>query len=114
MDPRRIDMETTSFGYSFANVGAELARQWRFPVTFVDAISKFPAPSAAAPFDPVAGVIHSAVWRARAEHNQSSPEERASTIPADVCTKSGLKPDASLKDMPPMSESAEGSEAMIS
>jgi len=114
MDPRRIDMETTSFGYSFANVGAELARQWRFPVTFVDAISKFPAPLAAASFDPVAGVIHLAVWRARAEHNQLSPEELASTIPADVCTKLGLKPDAQLKDMPPMSELAEGLEAMIS
>ncbi|MBI3384139.1 MAG: HDOD domain-containing protein [Aquabacterium sp.] len=114
MDPRRIDMETTSFGYSFANVGAELARQWRFPVTFVDAISKFPAPLAAAPFDPVAGVIHLAVWRARAEHNQLAPEELASTIPADVCAKLGLKPDALLKEMPPMAELAEGLEAMIS
>ena len=113
MDPRRIDMETTSFGYSFANVGAELARQWRFPQTFVDAISKFPAPLAGEPFDPVAGVIHLAVWRARAEHNQLSPEELAATVPADVCKKLGIKPEDFLKDMPPMAELAEGLEAML-
>ncbi|MGQ0596643.1 HDOD domain-containing protein [Aquabacterium sp.] len=114
MDPRRIDMETTSFGYSFANVGAELARQWRFPLTFVEAISKFPNPLATAPFDPVAGVIHLAVWRARAEHNQLAPQEMASSLPVDVCAKLGLKPDALLKEMPPMAELAEGLEAMIS
>ncbi len=113
MDPRRIDMETTSFGYSFANVGAELARQWRFPQTFVDAISKFPAPLAGEPFDPVAGVIHLAVWRASAEHNQLSPEELAATVPADVCKKLGIKPEDFLKDMPPMAELAEGLEAML-
>ncbi|MBI5925059.1 MAG: HDOD domain-containing protein [Aquabacterium sp.] len=112
MDPRRIDMETTSFGYSFANVGAELARQWRFPVTFGDAINKFPNPLAE-PFDPAAGVIHLAVWRARAEHNQLSEDELAGTIPADVCKKLGLKPDDILKGMPPMSELCEGLEAML-
>jgi HD-like signal output (HDOD) protein len=113
MDPRRIDMETTSFGYSFANVGAELASQWRFPVTFVDAINKFPNPLGKEPFDPVAAVIHIAVWRARAEHNQLSAEEMAATVPADVCKKLGLKPDELLKEMPPMSELAQGLEDML-
>ena len=42
MDARRLDMETASFGYNFAAVGAELARQWRFPNPFVDAIKHFP------------------------------------------------------------------------
>ncbi|RTL28591.1 MAG: HDOD domain-containing protein [Burkholderiales bacterium] len=112
MDPRRIDMEISSFGYSFANVGAELARQWRFPLTFGDAISKFPEPLVGN-FDPAAGVLHLAVWRARAEHNQLSPQELAGTVPADVCKKLGISPDLLLKDMPPMSELAEGLEAML-
>ncbi|MFT3857551.1 MAG: HDOD domain-containing protein [Aquabacterium sp.] len=113
MDSRRIDMERTSFGYSFADVGAELARQWRFPNTFADAIARFPDPLAKEPFDPVAGVIHLAVWRARAEHNQLSAEEMAATVPADVCKKLGIKPDDFLKEMPPMSELAAGLDALL-
>lgn len=113
MDPRRIDMERTSFGYSFADVGAELARQWRFPNAFADAIARFPDPAGKEPFDPVAGVIHLAVWRARAEHNQLSAEEMAATLPADVCKKLGFKPDTLLAEMPPMSELAEGLDAML-
>jgi putative nucleotidyltransferase with HDIG domain len=113
LDARRIAMERNSFGYSFANVGAELARQWRFPSTFVDAIANFPEPLNAEPFDPVAGVIHLAVWRARAEHNSLTAEELAATLPADVCKKMGLNPAELLADMPPMSELAEGLDALL-
>lgn len=113
LDPRRITMERNSFGYSFANVGAELARQWRFPVTFVEAIANFPEPLSAAAFDPAAGVIHLAVWRARAEANGLSAEELAATVPADVCAKLGLNPTELVADMPPMSELAEGLDALL-
>lgn len=113
MDARRIDMERTSFGYSFADVGAELARQWRFPNTFADAIAGFPDPLAKEPFDPVAAVIHLAVWRARAEHNQLSAEELSATLPTDVCRKLGLKPDEFIKEMPPMSELSAGLDALL-
>jgi len=113
MDPRRIDIERNSFGYSFADVGAELARQWRFPNTFADAIAGFPEPLEKAAFDPVAGVIHLAVWRARAEHNQLSKEEMAATLPVDVCKKLGQDPNALLNEMPAMSELAAGLEAML-
>jgi HD-like signal output (HDOD) protein len=113
MDSRRIDMESTSFGYSFANVGAELARQWRFPLAFGEAITKFPDPLHHEPFDPVAAVIHVAVWRARAEHNNLSAEELAATVPAEVCKKLGLNPEEFIRDMPPMSELAAGLESML-
>ena len=113
MDPRRIDMEMNSFGYSFADVGAELSKQWRFPNTFADAIVRFPDPLHKSPFDPVAAVIHLAVWRARAEHNKLSAEELAATVPGEVCKKLGLIPDDFVRDMPPMSELAEGLEALL-
>ncbi|MDE1997946.1 MAG: HDOD domain-containing protein [Burkholderiales bacterium] len=113
LDPRRLDMEESSFSYNFATVGAELARQWRFPQTFVDAIKNFPAPLAQAPFDPVAGIIHVAAWRARAEHNKLSLDEMSATIPADVCAKLGFNPETVLKELPPMSELCEGLEALL-
>jgi len=113
MDPRRIDMEKTSFGYSFAEVGAELARQWRFPVTFGDVITKFPHPLGSTPFDPAAGVLHLAVWRARAEHNKLTDEELAATLPTEVCKLLGFKPDTFLADLPPMAELTEGLDALL-
>lgn len=113
LDPRRIDMERTSFGYSFANVGAELARQWKFPPAFSEAIANFPDPMAHAPFDAVAGVLHLSAWRARAEHNGLEGEELIATIPTEVCLKLGLKPETLLTEMPPLSELCEGMEALL-
>lgn len=113
LDCRRLDMETQSFGYNFAKVGAELARQWRFPVSFADAIAQFPEPLAATPFNPVAGVIHVAAWRARAEHNGLKPDEMEVTLPAEVAKKLGLNPQTLLTEMPPLSELSEGLEALL-
>ncbi len=113
LDPRRISMERTSFGYSFATVGAELARQWRFPQAFADAISHFPDPLAKETFDGVAAVLHLAVWRARAEANKLSAEELAATVPAEVCKKLGISPEEFVNDMPPLSELSAGLEAML-
>ena len=114
LDCRRMAIESQSFGYNFAAVGAELARQWRFPVSFAEAISQFPDPLAAPAFNPVAGVIHLAAWRARAEHNGLKPDEMEATLPKDVAKQLGLNPDALLKDMPPLSELSEGLEALLS
>lgn len=114
MDPRRMDMEHTSFGYTYADVGAELARQWRFPLTFADAIKHFPDPLAHDPFDPVAALLHVAAWRARAEHNELSADELAATVPAAVLSRLGLTADNLLSEMPPVAELAEGLDCLIS
>lgn len=114
MDARRFDIERTSFGYTFANVGAELAKQWRFPSAFVDAINHFPEPLAKDPLDPVAACIHLAAWRARAEHNGLSAEEMAATVPAEVCKALGLSSETFLNEMPPLAELCEGLEALLS
>jgi HD-like signal output (HDOD) protein len=113
-DPRRFDMERTSFGYHFATVGAELARQWKFPPSFAQAIEYFPEPLNASTFDPMAAVLHLAAWRARAEHHGLSAAEMSSTVPSDVATKLSLNAEAFLKEMPPMAELCEGLEALVS
>ena len=48
LDARRFDIEFNSFGYNFADVGAELASRWKFPNEFATAIRAFPAPRATA------------------------------------------------------------------
>ena len=112
-DARRMDIESSSFGFTFASVGAELAHQWRFPVSFVQAIAQHIDPLGHSPVDPVACVLHLAAWRARAEHQGHAVQELAATIPGDVCRQLGLAPEVLLQEMPAMSELTEGFEALL-
>ncbi|MBC3876101.1 HDOD domain-containing protein [Undibacterium flavidum] len=114
LDARRLDVERTSFGYDFSDVGAELARRWRFPDNFASVIKGFPQPLMSANFEPMAGVVHLAVWRARAEENKYSKEEMEATIPTDVLAKVGISTDYMLTEMPPISELAAGLEELVS
>jgi HD-like signal output (HDOD) protein len=113
MDPRRFDIESSSFGYNFATVGAELARQWKFPTAFSEAIDAFPEPLVHTPANKVAAIIHLAAWRARAEHNGLSGPELVATVPGEVCAMLGLTGDQFLADIPPLSELCEGLEALV-
>lgn len=114
LDARRLDVERTSFGYDFSDVGAELARRWRFPDNFASVIKGFPHPLASADFEPMAGIVHLAVWRARAEENKYSKEEMDATIPTDVLARVGISSEYMLNEMPPISELAAGLEELVS
>jgi HD-like signal output (HDOD) protein len=113
LDSRRLDVERTSFGYDYADVGAELAKRWRFPDNFSVVIKGFPAPMEAETFDAMSGVIHLAVWRARAEENKYSKEEMEATLPVEVLAKLGMTGAMMLEEMPPISELAAGLEDLV-
>ena len=114
IDARRLDVEHTSFGYDFSDVGAELAKRWRFPDEFSDAIKAFPTPLEVTPFNKIAAVIHIAAWRARAEENKYSREEMESTFPGDVAAKLGVKAEVLFDELPPLAELGAGMEELIS
>jgi HD-like signal output (HDOD) protein len=114
LDPRRLDIETTSFGYNFATVSAELARRWKFPNSFSAVIDGFPDPLEHEPVDPMACIIHIAAWRARAESNGLDADEIAATFPVDVADQIGLTQEIVCEDMPPLSELVEGLDQLIS
>ncbi|MBY0574144.1 MAG: HDOD domain-containing protein [Undibacterium sp.] len=113
LDSRRLGVERTSFGYDFSDVGAELAKRWRFPENFGVVIKGFPEPLAAEEFDKMSGIIHLAVWRARAEESKYSKEELEATFPADVAAKVGLTREQIIEEMPPVAELAAGLEELV-
>lgn len=113
LDSRRLGVERTSFGYDFSDVGAELAKRWRFPDNFATVIKSFPDPLHSEPFDAMAAVIHLAAWRARVEESSYSKEELEATFPGDVAIKLGIKPELLLSDMPPIAELAAGLDDLI-
>ena len=112
-DPRRSDIEQQSFGYDFARVGAELARQWRFPPAFVEAIAGHVEPLSHTPFDAMAAVVHLAAWRARAEAASLSEAERVATLPEAVAVRLGLSADLLIHQMPPLKDLCAGLEALV-
>lgn len=112
LDARRLDVERKSFGYDFADVGAELARRWRFPDEFAKVIESFPQPLQGE-FDPFAAIVHLAAWRARAHENQYSDEELAATFPAEVAERLGARLETFTQEMPPLAELGEGMQELI-
>lgn len=114
LEEMRIDVERAAFGYGFSDVSAELAKRWRFPDNFSMVMKSFPTPLEESPFDPMAAVIHVAVWRARAEEAGANKGEMTDSIPSSVLSKIGLVNDDILEKMPPLSELTEGLEELIS
>lgn len=114
LDARRFDVETTSFGYNFADVGAELAVRWKFPNEFAVAIRSFPHPLEQEKMDLLAGIIHLAAWRARAFEHDLNNDELKATFPTEVATKLNLAEELLLSNMPGIDKLSEGLESLIS
>jgi HD-like signal output (HDOD) protein len=84
LDLRRAHVEKVAFGFCYAQVGAGLARQWHFPRPIVEALDHQDAPFENDEYEPLAGVIHLATWRARAEEAHLSEKALAVTFPGSV------------------------------
>jgi len=84
LDLKRAKAEFQRFGYNYAHVGAAYARQWRFPLPIIDALEHQYAPFSNNVYEPLAGVIHLATWRARAREAQLNERALAVTFPGEV------------------------------
>ena len=97
LDLRRASAEHGAFGYSYAQVGAGLARQWLFPRPIIDALEHQTAPFENDVYEPLAGVIRLATWRARASESGLSDKAMAVTFPGSVGDMLGLDIDMVLQ-----------------
>jgi HD-like signal output (HDOD) protein len=81
---KRARAEFYRFGYCYAQVSAGYARQWLFPQPMVDALEHQYAPFERNVYEPLAGVIHLAAWRARAKEANLSERAMAVSFPGEV------------------------------
>jgi len=100
LDLRRANVENWSFGFCYAQVGAGFARQWNFPLPIVEALAHQDAPFDNDVYEPLAGVIHLATWRARAKEAGLSDKALAVTFPGSVGEVLGLDIDMVLQQDP--------------
>lgn len=93
LDLKRAAAERALFGYSYAEVGAALAREWHLPKRIINAIEHQCAPFENEVYEPIAGVVHIASWRARAEEQHMRSEVLINTYPDPVGLVLGIDPD---------------------
>lgn len=84
LELRRAKAELQRFGYCYAQVSAGYARKWLFPQPMVDALEHQYAPFDNKVYEPLAGVIHLAAWRARAKESNLSESALAVSFPGKV------------------------------
>jgi HD-like signal output (HDOD) protein len=100
LDMRRAKAERRELGYCYATVGAGFARMWHFPQPMVDALEHQFAPFENNVYEPLAGVIHLAAWRARAKEASMDERAMAVTFPDAVGVAMDLDIDAVLQQDP--------------
>ena len=100
LDLRRADAEHHQFGYCYSHVGAGFAQRWQFPQSMIDALEHQFAPFENDVYEPLAGVIHLATWRARAKEANLSERRMAVTFPGSVGLVLGLDIDMVLHQDP--------------
>ncbi len=96
LDLNRAAAERAAFGYTYAEVGAGMVEKWQFPKDMVSALANQLSPFEGESYDPLAGVLHLASWRARAEELQLDNNGLAATFPDMVGLTLGLDLDSVL------------------
>ena len=99
-DLRRGKIEHRIFGYDYGHVTAALALRWQLPEGVVDALRHQGAPFEGDAYEPLAGVIHLASWRARAREAELTEKEMAVSFPGEIGLTLGLDIDMVLQQDP--------------
>jgi HD-like signal output (HDOD) protein len=100
LDLKRSRVERRAFGFCYTEVSAWLMQQWRLPMLIHDALIFAHSPFDHEPREPMAGVMHLAVWRARARHAQLTENAMTVSFPSLVAELMGLDIDLVLQQDP--------------
>ena len=100
LDLKRPKAEMLAFDYCYAQAGAGYARKWQFPQPIVDALEHQCEPFEKDVYEPLAGVIHLATWRARARQAGLTQRALAVTFPGEVGEVLALDIDMVLQQDP--------------
>lgn len=97
---KRAAAERKLLGYCYADVGAGFARSWQFPQPTVDALAHQCAPFENDVYEPLAGVLHLAAWRARAKEANYDELDLTDNFPDVVALALGIDIDMALQQEP--------------
>jgi len=120
LDAGRAKLETEVLGFHYAQVSAELARVWNFPLELIEALRHIPDPLEPVELPRGAAVVHLGAWRARVDALHYSDETITESYPAVVARRLGLASDwidfladSGDQAMPALTELTVGLDAML-
>lgn len=100
LDLNRAAAEKDAFGFTYADVSAAFAQKWDFPEAIVKALQHQLLPFDGDIYEPMAGVVHMAAWRARAQEVNMDKEGLRATFPDVVAMLLGMDLDKTLDKDP--------------
>lgn len=100
LHPKRLRTERRTLGFCYTQVSAALASQWHFPAVMVDTLAYAHAPFVRQTYEPLAGVLHLAIWRASTRQARYNANALAVSFPSLVAEVLGLDIDMVLQQDP--------------
>jgi HD-like signal output (HDOD) protein len=97
---KRATAELNLLGYCYADVGAGFAKNWKFPKQIVDALAYQVVPFETGVYEPMAGILHLAAWRARAKQANYDEQQLIDNFPDVVALALGIDIDMALQQEP--------------
>ena len=97
---KRAAAERKLLGYCYADVGAGFARIWQFPQPIVDALQYQCTPFENDVYEPMAGIVHLAAWRARAREANYDQQTLIDNFPDVVALTLEIDIDMVLQQEP--------------
>ncbi len=110
---KRHTLEHGHFGYNSADVGAELAKRWKFPEIIQNAIAQQYLPENAEEYSKEAGIIYIARYLKRAHDQNLSEDEIVAGFPLQVADKIGMNVNKAYSDLASLGELHSGLDSLI-
>lgn len=109
----RHTLESGQLGFSSAEVGAELAKRWKFPQEMQQAIEQQYNPGLEKPYTQLAGILYLARFLKQAREAQQSDDEIRDTFPRQVAQSIALDSEAALADLAALDSLSSGLDGLL-
>lgn len=100
LELERGRQQQLAWGFAYPQVTAALARRWQLPSALIDGLEQMHKPLNGQASEPLAGLLHLAVWSVRARRAALGERELAVLFPAEVGLSLGLDIDMVLQQDP--------------
>ncbi|WP_396588898.1 HDOD domain-containing protein [Bermanella sp. R86510] len=110
---KRIDIENAMLGYNYADIGAELARRWKFPQDIIDGIQYHAKPLSQDPTPKLAGLIYLAMYIHQGHKQKLGDEEILAEFPVNVASSINLDIHNAKEDIMQLDGIESGMDALL-
>ena len=110
---KRYSLENGQFGYNSADVGAELAKRWKFPQEMQQAILEQDYPDQDKPYSKMAGILYIAKFLYNAHESNMDEEQIKEGFPVEVAKAVGMDFNRASTDLSAVNDLNSGLDALL-